>query len=87
MIHGREKPTANSTTENSEANERNYQTQKEEDLAQKFQALYGKKKKIRIHGGSGLSVEFGSGVGLRRWLFFRTVELLKGKTINYIFFF
>jgi hypothetical protein len=47
----------------------------------------GKKKKIRIHGGSGLSVEFGSGVGLRRWLFFRTVELLKGKTINYIFFF
>jgi hypothetical protein len=38
-------------------------------------------------GGGGLSVEFGSDVGLRRWLFFRTVELLKGKTINYIFFF
>jgi hypothetical protein len=64
-------------------------------LAQKFQALYGKKENQNpwgpstvalFVGGGGLSVEFGSDVGLRRWLFFRTVELLKGKTINYIFF-
>jgi hypothetical protein len=96
MIHGREKPIANSTTKNSEANERNYQTQKEEDLAQKFKALYGKKENPNpwwpsavalFEGGGGLSVEFGGGVELRRWWFFRAGWTLERENQKLHFFF